>query len=179
MPAPPLVTPEQVQGFGTGSTDPPSTPELWAVLEVVSALVRSYVGSTITPPTTATVTLQGTRSTRLDVGERPLTGVSSVVLDGTALDPSEYRWTRTGYLWRDAGWADPSRQVTVTLSYGYDKVPDDLCAVAISAAVRVGGNPSALTRVAVEGYEELASAPGAWTVGELLVLDRYRRRCWP
>lgn len=58
-------------------------------------------------------------------------------------------------------------------------VPADLAAVCRLAAAPLASNPEQLTREGVEGYSAVAAAPVGFTVGELMVLDWYRRRTCP
>lgn len=147
----------------------------WAV-GIVSALVRSYTRLSVTPVVGATLTLTGTRGRRLVVGERPLTAVTSVTLDGTLLSSSDYRWTRSGALYRLAGWGDEDREVVVVCSFGFAVVPADLGAVVQTASARLVANPAQWKRQEEDGAALLAEAPSGFTVGELAVLNRYRRR---
>jgi hypothetical protein len=148
-------------------------------VEVASAMVRSYCRSSITYVIGDVAVIPGTAARRLLLGERPVTAVASVRLDGTLLDPSAYRWQRSGALWRTGGWGGPDHDVEVTYSHGFTTVPADLAAVTRLAAARLATNPEQLSRQEMEGYSVLAAAPVGFTVGELLVLDRYRRKTWP
>lgn len=175
----PLVSTSEVAGLLDNMLSPPAEWVVAEAVEVVSALVRSYCRSTITHVSNDVAVLQGTCGRRLLLGERPVTAVASVRLDATLLDPNGYRWQRSGALWRRAGWGGPECDVEVTYSHGYATVPADLVAVTRLAAIRLASNPEQLSREEVEGYSALASTPVGFTVGELLVLDRYRRRTWP
>lgn len=150
-------------------------------------MVRSYTRLSVTAVADAELVLTDTVSRRLVVGERPLTAVSSVSLDGTLLPEADYRWTRGGALYRPSGWGGEDRQVVVVCSYGFATVPADLRAVAETAATRLIANPAQWrTSTTAEGGEhggtrsEASVAPMAFTVGELAgelaVLNRYRRR---
>lgn len=158
----------------------------WAV-GIVSAAVRSYTRLSISPVADATLILTGTTARRLVVGERPLTAVSSVTLDGTLLPTTDYRWTRGGALYRGAGWGGEDRQVVVVCSYGFATIPPDLWAVVQTAATRLVANPAQWKQQRDEqssGGEgpsggstlRVSEAPTGFTVGELAVLNRYRRR---
>lgn len=150
----------------------------WAV-DVVSAMVRSHTRLSITP-TVGTLTLTGTPARRLVVGERPLTAVSSVIVDGTLLAGTDYRWTRGGALHRATGWGGPDRDVLVTCAYGFASVPPDLAAVVKTAATRLIANPAQWKTERTDEPEgarlRTSDAPTGFTVGELAVLNRYRRR---
>ena len=147
----------------------------WAV-GVVSDLVRGYCRLRVTAADGVELVLTGTTSRRLVVGERPLRAVSSVVLDGKLLDVGEYSVLRSGALVRHAGagWGSADVEVVVVADVGFEAVPRDLRAVVESAAARlaprrpVGEDEVDLPTVAAAGF----------TVAELAVLNRYRRRAW-
>lgn len=68
--------------------------------------------------------------------------------------------------------------MTITWSHGDDGVPTAISSVATSSAARVLANPDRLARVEIEGYAYGAREFG-FTLAELLVLNRYRRRTLP
>jgi hypothetical protein len=174
-----------------GTEDGGPTRVMQAVL-VVSERVRSYVGWSLTR-TQETVTVEGTRRQWLETGLRPLHAVASVTLDGRTLDPSQYRWNRRGRLWRACGWCDTWAPVAIDCDYGYEEVPTDIATVVLSAVRRWGANPDAIRtrevlaqRRSTEGGNErgvehrgsvtFAGDADGFTIGELVILNRYRRR---
>lgn len=188
MSLPPLASGENLATLLGGDEGDGTDGQLsrWAV-SIVSAWVRSYTRLSITPVVGAALALTGTRGRRLVIGERPLTAVSSVSLDGTALAPTDYRWNRQGALYRDAGWGGEDRAVLVVCSYGFAQVPADLWAVVQTAATRLVVNPAqwkslreahASAGEAGGSAERVAVAhgPTGFTASELAVLNRYRRR---
>ena len=175
----PLVPTSAVEPFVEYAISPPGAARVAEAVEVASALVRSYVRSNITRVTGDVAVLDGTHGRRLVLGGRPVVAVTSVRLDGATLDPTGYTWSRSGALWRGAGWGGPDHQVQVVYDHGFTVVPRDLAAVTRLVAVRLASNPLMLLREEVEGESSVASTPTGFTVGELLVLDRYRRKTWP
>lgn len=171
--AAPLVPPEVVaHALGRSEVDP----DLLTAVQVASALVRSYTRLHVSARADVTAALAGTGSRRLVLGERPVTGVSSLALDGVAV--TDYRWTRAGSLWRTAGWGGPEAEVTVVYSAGWAFPPDDLRAVVHTAATRLYVNPAQweVQREADGTFRQ--AGPAGFTLAELQVLDRYRRRTW-
>jgi hypothetical protein len=148
-----------------------------AAVEVVSQEVCARTGLTF-PKREETSVLQGTRGRRLVLGARPVHAVAAVILDGAPVASSEYRWHRRGFLDRPCGWGDGASTVAVTLTVGLDEVPGDVAAVVRTASARLATNPTQLGREEVEGYSALFG-PVGFTVQELAVLDRWRRRTLP
>lgn len=147
--------------------------------ETVSAMIRAYCRQTISLVTDDDVFLVGTPSRRLLLPEPPVVEVSAVALDGHTI--TDYRATRSGALWRDAGWGDASSEVEVTYSHGFDPVPLDIVAVCNMASTRLAANPDGLTRFEAGGEDHVSETyPGPWgfTIADLVVLNRYRRRSW-
>lgn len=151
------------------------------VAELVTALMRSYTRQTITAVADDTAVVEGSALRRLVLGERPVTAVTSVSLDGEVV--TDHRWTRSGALWREGGWGGPDREVEVTYSHGYSELPADLAGACLTASARMVSNPEQLSReeINIEGAfsHSTLNAPAGFTIAELLVLDRYRRRCYP
>ena len=74
----------------------------------------------------------------------------------------------------------PGAEVVVTYSHGYDAVPADLAAVVSTASARLLANPGQwASQREGTGYQDgrfRAAPPPGFTVSELAVLNRYRRR---
>lgn len=158
----------------------------WA-RKIVANRIQSYTRLKFFPVTNGTVTLSGTTHRRLILGERPLKAVTAVSLDGAALPAADYRWTRAGSLWRDQGWGDESRQVVVVGSWGFSGPPPDIMSVLSTATARLVANPGqwkSVTEATSSGGEngssttttEVAAVADGFSLSELAVLNRYRRR---
>lgn len=97
------------------------------MLTVASAVVRTAAQSPILS-TTSTVMLTGWADDQwLGLPGQPVTAVSSVLIDGTAV--TDYQLVG-GRLWRQSGWSlagsqcsDAPSAVTVTLTHGFAAVP--------------------------------------------------------
>lgn len=157
-------------------------------VELVSEQIRSYTGTSVTGAS-AVHGFEGTWSTRLQLGERPIDAVASVVLDGVLLSETDYRWTRRGAFHRRAGWGGPAAEVVISYTFGYRGIPSDLRAVCLSASARTAANP---LQLGSEGTSSSSSASGedgssqstdnssrsyaaGFTLGERIILDRHRR----
>jgi len=96
-----------------------------SLLESVSDAVRDAAGCPISSGT-YTVDVPSETSRKLDLPCRPVTNVSSVLLDGTEIDD----WRLVGNaLYRDGMWMPPGCvpvNVTVTMTAGFATVPRDV-----------------------------------------------------
>lgn len=130
-------------------------------LRVASAAIRDAAGATISQET-STVVVTGGPGTLLGL-PGPVTVVSSVLIDGTAVAADGYEVLPNG-LWRRCGWGDAPVPVTVTYTHGL-AVPDDIvdltCQLAIAWLNHMaegGGSTAGLTSVriddAAEGYSD-------------------------
>lgn len=153
-----------------------------AALDVVTALMRAYTRQTLTAVADDTVILAGTPARRLLLGERPVTAIDSPILvDSVALADTEWRWNRRGVLWRQEGWGDDVTPVEVTYDHGFATLPADLAAVCRTTALRLSSNPAGRAHYTIVGDFQVGFGQPelAFTIAELAVLDRYRRRVWP
>ncbi len=148
------------------------------VLDTVSAIVRAEARQNFTR-STSTVTMYPS-STRgiparyyVDLPQRPVVSVDSVVSDGVALvADTDYE------LRRDRLYLNACAPVSVTFTHGYVETPGDVLAVVLTAAQRVLSNPSDLRQEAVGNVSVTYAAE---TIGASLaqrdkdLLQRYRR----
>jgi hypothetical protein len=126
-----------------------------AAIAAATAVVRTYTGQRLTAVAGDAVLLSGSRGV-LWLPELPVTAVSAVSVDGTALDEGAFAFEPSGRLlrledWGDGlshpwGWARGYRNVSVTYDHGYDPLPADLVDVCARVAARqyLGGKRSAL-----------------------------------
>lgn len=123
--------------------DPSEEAAVDVFLSVASTTVRDAAASPISE-TTSTVTLEGGPETRLHLPGLPVTAVSAVLIDGTAVTD----WTlRSSALVREAGWQAgcSSSEVTVTYTHGLPVVPADIvdlvCRLAAKSLVSLRSAP--------------------------------------
>lgn len=144
----PLATVADIEARGV-TVDASETDIVEVYLDVASTIVREAAGSPISE-TAGTVVLEGSADQWLRLPGLPVTAVSAVEIDGTAV--TDYR-LRSNALWRAAGWlatCEPSA-VEVTYTHGLATVPVDIvdlvCRLAVQALVafRSGGAEAAAT----------------------------------
>lgn len=141
-----------------------------------SGVVRAFCRWSISAEDT-TFTVDGTGSRILRLPTLCLTAVESVTVDGTALDPLDYRWSANGLIERGAGWPRRFRAVDVACSHGYDVTPDEIRIVVLSLAARYYGNPDGLRSKTVGDISRtflLESMRGDMTQLETALIDGYR-----
>jgi hypothetical protein len=148
-------------------------------VEIISAMVASYCRLSFERVIGDTVVLEGGPSRRLILPNPPVTDVAAVAIDGTTIAADDYRWTRRGLLFRQAGWGAEASAVTATYDHGFTAVPSDIAAVTRTAALRLTSNPDQLARTLVEDFEVWHAYPAGFTIAELMTLNRYRRRSFP
>ncbi|MFC4912587.1 hypothetical protein [Actinomadura gamaensis] len=136
-------------------------------LLVASASVRDAAGCPISL-TTSTITLWADGGTWLQLPGGPVTAVTSVTVDGTALPADQ--WTLVGArLLRPCGWGplcpgEPPVRVEVTYTHGLAVVPADVvdlvCRMAAAALTLAGAEPDgsglALDRIVSERLGDYA-----------------------
>jgi len=119
----PLATVADLAALGLPIADDETT-VVESYLATASAAVRDAAGSPISQ-TTSTVKLEGEPTQRLRLPGSPITGVTSVKLDGKAV--TDYRLV-SDRLWRHGGWGgwDGPSEVEVTQIHGLPEVPADI-----------------------------------------------------
>jgi len=157
-----------------------------ALLDDVSAAVRSYTGQSFTSEET-TVRL-APRNGTVTLPQRPVTAVDSVkTVDGDDLVFTWWSGTKVKVGVNALNWFEvngsPTQPVDITYTHGYDDVPADIVAVVCQIVGRAMTKPadeSGYTQESIAGYSySLGAASAAGPLGmladEKAVLDRYRR----
>ncbi len=166
----PLATMNDLDSYHVGYKGQEKLAE--KLLQSVSASIRSAAGQPISSGT-YTVTIPSEASRKLDLPTRPVTGVSSVTLDGEAIKD----WTLLGnVLYREGMWHTPGQvpvPVTVTFTAGYNPVPEDIvrlvCSFVSAGLVQdEAGGPGAHRDMA---YERIDDAQVGYRQGTDEVVD--------
>jgi len=137
---------------------------LTMLVEIGTAVVQGEVRQRLVQIVDDTITLLGTTDSWLDLPQRPVTAVASVVVDGQAVTD----WQRHGSrLWRSCGWASSAYEpstVEVTYTHGYPD-GDQALQLARGATLAVirdwAANPTAATSIRIDDYAETYSAMAA------------------
>jgi hypothetical protein len=101
------------------------------MLDRASALIRMHTGQTLDAFTGAQEAFGPTTLDRLFLTQRPVTAVTSVVVDGSALGADDFVWTRWGtvYLSGNVAWAWQGDETVVTYDGGYAPGSDEMEAI--------------------------------------------------
>lgn len=107
------------------------------LLEYASDVVRAYTGQTITAVAADNVIVR-LGDGDLILPQRPVTAVTSISINGAALNVAEYRWTASGHVYRTPfGWYGYELpwyglEATIVYNHGYVTVPDWLVQIVAS-----------------------------------------------
>lgn len=155
-------------------------------LDVASDVIRGHTRQTLHAVTADAVELTGNPTDRLDLPQRPVTDVTAISVDGTAIAADEFGWSRSGRLTLTAGtFGDDRTAVTVTYSHGYAIIPGDIRAITLALAARMWVNPEGHSREQLGSYNvgyaaidsaagQGAGAPVHLMAHERITLGRYR-----
>lgn len=167
-------------------------------VNVACDMVRTMAEQLFTP-LTDTVALDGSGTDFLELPERPVNNVGTVVMNGgTLVENSDYAWATDGRLFRTSGtsfttWTNgwtwirggtafwpPGRQnIVVTYEHGYDNggadVPDDVRGVALALAARIFVQTVNAAETQGTDSKRYAANSTDFTSGEKMILDKHRR----
>ena len=142
--------------------DVSDTARVAVALNVASAAIRDAAGVSIGEDT-STVVVNAGRGNLLGL-PGPVTAVTSVTVDGDAVDADDYEVLPNG-LWRHCGWGYVPLPVTVVYTHGLDPVPVDIVDLTCQLAIAwlnhtsAGGGSTAGLKTArlddaAEGYTD-------------------------
>lgn len=153
------------------------------LLDMATAVIKSWTRQDIEAVANDEVKLPGTWGTDLELPQWPVTGVSSVAVNGLAIDVTGWTWNsrqliRRGFLGPRAfdwpigvfinesdlndwplqpggifHWSGPAATIEVTYSHGFATVPGDVRAICLSIAARVFVNPVGAVMERIGAYE--------------------------
>lgn len=140
LPLPDLATPAQYAALTNGAVIAP------AILRAASAAVRKFCRWHISPEVTETITVSAGEGPTLFLPTLHLVSVASASIYGSPL--SVYDWDSAGMVslpW--GGWPQRGRfrGVTLTITHGWDDVPD-VVATVCSIAARQALTPTGVLR---------------------------------
>lgn len=130
-----------------------------------TARVQAYCRWHIAPSITETITVDGSGGYRQLLPTMRISALTAVVSDGTTLvEGTDFAWSADGYLDSlDPGtlFSSRPRSIAVTLTHGYDTMPDDVQQVIERVAAR--GDSGALRQVGQVAYATTPAGVGVGT----------------
>jgi len=164
----PLVTPEELAGYLQRRLE--RFPAELAV-QGASGVVRAYCGWDLTR-TVETLEVTGNGGCAINLPTLKLNDVTSVTVDGTALDAADFSWGANGILFRRSCWPLGPRRIVAEVDHGYDPIPDELRIVVCSIAGRIYSNPEGL--VQKSSGDDSRSMPAPLSDVEMRLIARHR-----
>lgn len=145
------------------------------LLDRASKAVRSAAGVTI-DEATETITVDGTGTGVILLPNYPVTAITSVTEDGTALVvDDDYTWARSGVLERvKKSWPTKQRSVVVAYTHGYvtADLPEELGVVTVDVAARAWQNPIDVRQEGIGNYTASYGAGVSLTPDEVEMVRR-------
>ncbi|MET7429635.1 mobile element protein [Streptomyces flaveolus] len=157
---------------------PDNDAKLLQALGAASSRFRGAVRHHVSFIENDTTVLDGNGQESLLLPATPVTTVTSVKLDGTALtENADYAWSANGYLRRLQGsWPDRLRCIEIVWSHGYVQIPEDICEVVIDQARAQYAVRPGLTSMTVGGQSVAFGAQASIGVTEQwrAMVEKYR-----
>ncbi len=193
--ASPFATEAELEAY-TGTSI--ATDRARLLLDMASGAIRAYTNQTISQVTTTAV-MPGNHSEKLELPERPVTAVTTVLIGDTTIPvDTDYVWDGAHTLYRGTkvdgvlsvngpdylinGWGDwggPAAKVTVTYTHGFAIIPNDVKGVCLALAARSLQSPDGVNSESVGSYSVSYSRTGgavSLLTEEKALLNRYRLR---
>lgn len=170
----------EVAEWGDYTPNPPPA-NAATLLNAASGVVRSYSGWQISAEHIRGQRVDGDGSSVLMLPTLRLTAVTSVAVEERRLARGrDYTWSAAGVIRRlppGHRWPQAHQAIAASYRHGYDPVPAEIKAIAVSLAARTATVPAGLVQQTVgaityrwaEGVTSIGLAPG-----EKAVLNRYR-----
>lgn len=145
-------------------------------VEAAVAQVRAVCGWHIAPQISERIWVDGPGGQLLSLPTLHLTGVDMI----EQADPgwaavTDFDWSQSGMLWRDAGWTGRYRGIRATISHGHASWPAELRAVILRIA-KPGLTPEPIASATSDGTQinyRADSPPGVVDSYAAQILSRY------
>lgn len=173
----PFATAAELSQF-IGNPEPTDLARMQMLIDLASAEVRRFTGQTLSQITADIVVLPASERTTLILPERPVTAISSVVVDGVAVLSTDYWFTRAGLLHsgtiavEGVNWAYGA---TVTYDHGYAESTDTYTAIK-SVCLEAASNAYTLNeRSASEAMGSTVMESAGYAPAVFLTLSQQRQ----
>ena len=144
-------------------------------LAAAESAVRAYCGWHIAPVVTEDLVLDGTGTRSLFVNTLRLVDVTAASIGGDVLDPLALEWSEAGFIRNPAGWPDKLRAVRLTVTHGFESVPD-VAEIVREIAERAALSPGGITREATGPFSASFSSTAPGVSGGVVLMDHERKQ---
>lgn len=143
-------------------------------LAAAEAAVRKYCGWHIAPVVEEDFVLDGTGTSSLFVRTLRLVDVIAATVDGVAVDPLTLEWSEAGFIRTSGVWPDRLRSVRLTVSHGFESVPD-VAAIITAIAARASASPMGVVREQAGAVSISMSLTAPGVSGGVVLMEHERR----
>lgn len=143
-------------------------------LAAAEAAVRSYCGWHIAPVFAENLVLDGTGGRSLFVRTLRLVSVTAAEVDGVVIDPATLEWSEAGYVRAPGVWVDKLRSVKLTVTHGFEAVPD-VAEIVRAVAARASASPTGVVREQAGAVSVSMSLTAPGVSGGVVLMDHERR----
>jgi hypothetical protein len=175
MPA--FATAEDLATWLQRDLDAADTATANQALDLASATMQSLTGQHLFVKSNDVATLDGSGTYLLFLPETPVTAVTSITLNGTAVPTADYAWYRHGAIVGVAGWGNKAKSVVVTYSHGYATGTPEyetLRGINLRAAAKAFENPGGAESETIVSYTYRFAAVEAAVREEMDTLTAFR-----
>lgn len=149
-------------------------------LNAAEGAVRAYCGWHIAPVITEDIVLDGSGANHVLLPSLQVVDITAATNAGTELDPLGLEWSEAGMVRLPGSWTSRLRGVRMTVTHGFESVPD-VAEIVRAIAARASSAPAGVTReqAGQVSISFSSTAPGVSGGAvlmdhERLMLDRYR-----
>ncbi len=143
-------------------------------LAAAEAQVRAYCGWHIAPVIAESLVLDGTGTRSLFVRTLRLLTVTAAEVDGVILDPLTLEWSEAGFIRAPGIWVDKLRTVKLTVTHGFESVPD-VVEIVRAIAARASASPTGVVREQAGAVSIGFSLTAPGVSGGVVLMDHERR----
>lgn len=143
-------------------------------LTAAEAQVRAYCGWHIAPVIPESLVLDGTGTKSLFVRTLRLVSVTAAEVDGVVLDLMKLEWSEAGFIRAPGLWVDKLRTVKLTITHGFEAVPD-VAEIVRSIAARASASPTGVVREQAGAVSVSMSLSAPGVSGGVVLMDHERR----
>jgi hypothetical protein len=146
-------------------------------LDIASDIVRNYCGHSISQILNDTVVLDGTGTHTLLLPAAPVNGIDQIEVNGEALDSTDYKWSKKGWVKRVDGLLFPTTpgSVEVIFNHGYATIPNDIVGVVLSLSSRAVDGANNIKQETIGSYSvTYGDTSAVLRADEKMILDTYK-----